>query len=35
MMLDMMFLPEQNHDKGVNGQNGMGMVENLLRRFRH
>jgi cell division protein FtsA len=35
MMLDMLFLPEQNHDNAANGQNAMGMVENLLRRFRH
>ena len=35
MMLDMLFLPEQNHDNAGNGQNAMGMVENLLRRFRH
>lgn len=35
MMLDMLFLPEQNHDNGANGQNAMGMVENLLRRFRN
>ncbi|MEO6513296.1 MAG: cell division protein FtsA [Candidatus Saccharimonadales bacterium] len=34
MMLDMLFLPEQNHDNGGNGQNAMGMVENMLRRFR-
>jgi cell division protein FtsA len=35
MMLDMLLLPEQNHDSGTHTQNAIGMVENLLRRFRH
>jgi len=35
MMLDMLLLPEQNPDNGMSGQNAFGMVENLLRRFRH
>ncbi len=34
MMLDMMMLPEQNHDAAGLTQQGLGMVENLLRRFR-
>jgi cell division protein FtsA len=34
MMLDMLLLPEQNHDTHPAARSGMGMVENLLRRFR-
>jgi cell division protein FtsA len=35
MMLDMLLLPEQNHENSSSGQNAMGMMENLLRRFKH
>jgi cell division protein FtsA len=34
MMLDMLLLPEQNHDTHPAARSGMGLVENLLRRFR-
>jgi cell division protein FtsA len=34
MMLDMLLLPEQNHDLGAANQSALGMVENLWRRFK-
>ncbi|HET8709124.1 MAG TPA: cell division protein FtsA [Candidatus Saccharimonadales bacterium] len=34
MILDMLLLPEQNHESASFAQNSMGMVESLLRRLR-